>query len=66
LRKYLPKLYESSTSAVSIPKAYAGVILVNVIASSLVVVALGFKVGAARRICQEKAEKDGDKDAKER
>jgi hypothetical protein len=67
LRTYLPRLYETSdSSALSVPKAYAGVIAVNLIASSLMVVALGFKVGAARRVYQEKAEKSGDKDAKER
>jgi len=43
-----------------------GVILVNGVTSSFVVIGLGFMVGKARGACREKALKDGDADAEAR
>jgi hypothetical protein len=63
LRAKFPILYESTWLNT---KAYSGVILVNVVGSSIVVLVLGFKVAAARRICREEAERKGDKDAADR
>mmetsp|Transcript_15861 Transcript_15861/g.23886 ORF Transcript_15861/g.23886 Transcript_15861/m.23886 type:complete len:200 (-) Transcript_15861:232-831(-) len=50
----------------SLPRAYGCVIIVNVIMSSLLIVSLGFKVGAARKKYAEKALKDGEENAEER
>lgn len=47
-------------------RAYAAVLLVNVVLSGLCITALGFKVGAARKKFREKAIKDGEKQAEER
>ena len=49
-----------------LPKSYAGVIMVNVVGSSLFMVTLGFKVAGARKACIAQAEKEGDKDAEAR
>lgn len=59
LPKYLQQLLDSSTSTTAgagettilsyFPKAYGGVILVNVICSGLYLVILGMKVGGARQ-----------------
>ena len=68
-REKLPSLYASSSafaSTLAVPKAYGAVLLVNVIASGLLLVMLGLKVGSARSSFKEKALKDGDKDAEAR
>ena len=59
LPKYLQQLLDTSTSSAAgagettilscLPKAYGGVILVNVICSGLYLVILGMKVGGARQ-----------------
>ena len=49
-----------------LPKSYSGVIFVNVIGSSLLIVMLGFKVAGARKKCIEMAKSEGDKDAEDR
>jgi hypothetical protein len=58
----LSNLYAGSGIA-GVCKGYGGVILVNVIGSTLVLTMLGGKVGGARSRLREKAEKDGDEDA---
>lgn len=60
LPQYLQQLLTSSTSSsssgnnVSLPKAYGGVIIVNVICSGLYLIVLGMKVGQARKKFTEK------------
>jgi glutathione S-transferase len=63
-----PVLYRSSTAApfALLPKAYSLVILVNVVATALVLVVLGLKVASARSRFTEKAAKNGDKEAEAR
>lgn len=63
LRSQFPLLYQSNWLTT---KAYSGVVLVNVIGSSIIVLILGFKVSAARRIYKEEAIIKGDKDAEDR
>jgi hypothetical protein len=48
LPKYLQAFSEAG-NLLSLPKAYGGVILVNIIASGLYLVVLGMKVGGARK-----------------
>eukprot|EP01035_Chromulina_nebulosa_P018630 gene18630-24365_t len=62
LRGQCPWLYSGSL----VPKAYSGVIAVNVVTSSVVVIMLGFKVSAARSKYRELAKEKGDVDAEER
>jgi hypothetical protein len=64
-RKLLPNLY-SSSPVLGLPKAFGGVVLVNVVGSSIVLLLLGFKVSSAREACKKKALKDGDTDAEAR
>ena len=59
LRKHLSHIYEPSTLIPWIPKSFGGVVMFNVVASSVVVLVIGFKVGAARSSIKEKALKDG-------
>lgn len=47
----------------STPKAYGGVVLVNIVLSFWVILMLGFRVSSARKTFAEAAKKDGDKDA---
>jgi glutathione S-transferase len=58
--------YEGSKAFSFLPKAFAFVIVVNIVATSIVLILLGMKVSSARTICRDKAQKDGDKDAEER
>jgi uncharacterized membrane-anchored protein len=48
LPKYFQELFTNG-NLLSLPKAYGGVVLVNIIASGLYLVVLGMKVGAARK-----------------
>lgn len=66
LRPALPFLYSASSVLPFLPRAYGAVILSNVIGSTFVLFALGFKVGRARSSMKEKAKKDGDENAEER
>lgn len=66
LRDRLANLYGASSSFPFLPKAFAFVVAVNLIASGFLLVDLGFKVGNARNTFKEKALKDGDKDAEAR
>ena len=68
LKDKFPQLYASSSAfpALSLPKAYGLVLIVNLILSGFLLIYLGVQVGAARKAFQEKAEKDGDKDAEAR
>eukprot|EP01038_Epipyxis_sp_PR26KG_P004788 gene4788-6715_t len=51
---------------IGIPKAFATVILFNIIISSATLIIIGFNVGGARKKMIEKATKDGDQDAEAR
>ena len=66
LHDNFPYLYHSSTHFTFLPRCYSFVIVVNVIITSFVLIALGFKVGAARGTFKDKAAKEGDKDAEDR
>eukprot|EP00298_Acanthocystis_sp_HF-20_P026614 c4408_g1_i1.p1 GENE.c4408_g1_i1~~c4408_g1_i1.p1 ORF type:complete len:197 (-),score=73.86 c4408_g1_i1:46-636(-) len=68
---YLTKNYLSGTKAgesvsLQVPRLYGLVLAVNVIGGSFVLVALGTKVGMARRKYLEAAKKKGDADAEAR
>eukprot|EP01033_Poteriospumella_lacustris_P006193 gene6193-4450_t len=66
IRPTFAPLYASSSLVPFLPRAYAGVLLVNVVSTSLALVVLGGKVGGARKAFTEKAKKDGDADAEAR
>lgn len=66
IRPTLPALYSASSLLPFLPRAYAGVILVNGVGSAFTMITLGFKVAAARKKFIEKAKKDGDEDAEAR
>jgi glutathione S-transferase len=69
LRDKLPHLYGVSkafSATLGLPRAYSAVLVVNLIASSFLLIFLGTRVGAARTAFKEKALKDGDKDAEDR
>jgi glutathione S-transferase len=65
-RSALPAVYAPSSLLPLLPRAYSGVLFFNVIGSSITLIILGGKVGGARKKFQEKAEKDGDKEAEDR
>ena len=67
IKNEYPNLYETSgTMPLSCPRAFGLVILVNIVISALVVISIGFGVGAARSKFKERALKEGDKDAEKR
>eukprot|EP00286_Rhodomonas_abbreviata_P013225 CAMPEP_0181340868 /NCGR_PEP_ID=MMETSP1101-20121128/30083_1 /TAXON_ID=46948 /ORGANISM="Rhodomonas abbreviata, Strain Caron Lab Isolate" /LENGTH=195 /DNA_ID=CAMNT_0023452061 /DNA_START=61 /DNA_END=648 /DNA_ORIENTATION=- len=66
LRDKFPQIYEASNTLAMLPKAFGGVLLVNVVGSAIIMLVLGFGVGAARSTFREKALKDGDKEAEAR
>lgn len=66
IRPTFSPIYGSSSLLPFLPRAYAGVVLVNVVGSSLALVVLGGKVGGARKRFVEKAKKDGDEEAEAR
>lgn len=65
LKLRLSHLYADSGVA-GLPKAFGLVFLSNIVIAGLVIVVLGFKVGAARKKYKEKAIKEGEKDAEAR
>jgi len=65
LKSTYPDLYETSKFFGS-PKAFGLVILINIVASGLVTMMIGFGVGGARSKFVAKALKEGDKDAEKR
>ena len=67
LREKFQTLYSPSAVFPFLPKAYGGVIIVNLVLTSILMLVLGFKVGKARSYFLEKAKKNGeDKDAEAR
>ena len=66
LRKSVPLVYEKSEIIPAVPRAYGLVLFTNVCVSSVLMLTLGFKVAAARKLYTDKALKDGDKDAEAR
>lgn len=66
LRTKVPKLYEISSALPVIPRAYAAVLVANLVLSGFLLIYLGLQVASARTTYKEKAAKDGDKDAEER
>lgn len=66
IRPTFAPIYGSSSLLPFLPRAYGGVLLVNVVGSSLALIVLGGKVGAARKQFIEKAKKDGDNEAEAR
>lgn len=66
IRPTFAPIYGFSNLVPFLPRAYAGVVLVNVIGSSLALVVLGGKVAGARKQFIEKAKKDGDAEAEAR
>ena len=55
LRPKFPELYRpSETLKGAVPRSYGAVMFVSVVASSVVMLTLGFKVSAARRIYKDK------------
>ena len=66
LRTIFESIYTSSSIIPFIPKAFAGVIVVNIVGSSILLITLGLKVGLSRSKFKEKALKDGDTDAEAR
>jgi glutathione S-transferase len=66
VRSALPILYNPSSLVPFLPRAYSGVLFVNVVSSTFAMFTLGGKVGAARKEFTEKARKDGDTDAEAR
>mmetsp|Transcript_15974 Transcript_15974/g.11529 ORF Transcript_15974/g.11529 Transcript_15974/m.11529 type:complete len:193 (-) Transcript_15974:109-687(-) len=65
-RSNFAPVYAFSSLVPFLPRAYAGVVLVNIVGSSLGLIVLGGKVGGARKQFIEKAKKDGDADAEAR
>lgn len=62
-RLFMPNLLDGGYG---LPKAFGGVIAVNVVMSTMTMLSLGFRVGKARKEIAEKAKKDGDDKADER
>lgn len=65
LKTRLVHLYVDS-GVLGLPKAYGLVFLSNIVIAGLAIVALSFKVSAARKRFKEKALKEGEKDAEAR
>ena len=63
-RLFMPGLLEAG--GYGLPKAYGGVIAVNVVASTFALISLGMRVGKARKELAENAKKKGDEHADER
>ena len=63
-RLFMPGLLEAG--GYGLPKAYGGVIAVNLVASTFTLISLGMRVGQARKKLAEQAKKDGDEHADER
>lgn len=63
-RLFMPGLLEAG--GYGLPKAYGGVIAVNLVASTFTLISLGMRVGQARKKLTEQAKKDGDEHADER
>jgi glutathione S-transferase len=59
-------LYIPSSVLPFVSRLYGGVLLINVVGSSLVLLVLSAKVTRARTICKDKALRDGDSDAEAR
>jgi hypothetical protein len=51
------------SSVAQLPRLYGAVIIVNLVVAGLTIIALGFKVSAARKNIAAKALANGDKDA---
>jgi glutathione S-transferase len=69
--KLLPALVDGITQpalkhVLTHPRSIAFVLLVNVFSTGFFMIYLGMKVGKARKLCGEKAKKDGEKDAEAR
>ena len=54
------------TGAYGLPKAFCGVVAINLVMSTFTMISLGMRVGKARKELAEKAKKDGDEHADER
>ena len=63
-RLFMPSLLESG--AYGLPKAFGGVVAINLVMSTFTMISLGSRVGKARKELAEKAKKDGDEHADER
>merc|ERR1712216_756705 len=63
--KHVLPLLGAEATSISVPRLY-GVVVLNAVASSFVLVVLGMKVGMSRQKFVEKAKKDGDELAEER
>jgi glutathione S-transferase len=63
LRSKFPSIYSGSQPFSLLPRGYSAVILCNIVGSSIVIIALGFKVGKARSAMKEKAKLNGDAEA---
>eukprot|EP00316_Scyphosphaera_apsteinii_P017583 CAMPEP_0119313858 /NCGR_PEP_ID=MMETSP1333-20130426/30678_1 /TAXON_ID=418940 /ORGANISM="Scyphosphaera apsteinii, Strain RCC1455" /LENGTH=199 /DNA_ID=CAMNT_0007318829 /DNA_START=56 /DNA_END=655 /DNA_ORIENTATION=- len=67
LSKYLPSLVlPSAMLGGSVSKLFGGVVIVNVVASSFMMLYLSFIPGTARELFMEKAKKNGDEHAEDR
>ena len=67
IKNEYPNLYEvAGSTPLSCPRAFGFVVIVNIVISALVVMVIGFGVGAARSKFTERALKEGDKDAEKR
>ena len=54
------------TGAYGLPKAFGGVVAINLVMSTFTMISLGMRVGKARKELAEKAKKDGDENADDR
>jgi hypothetical protein len=69
LRELFPTAYENSPlmpGRTSLPKAFAAVILCNVVLTCWNLLGLGFRVSSARTECAKLAKEEGDEDAEKR
>ena len=62
-RLFMPLL---ETGAYGLPKAFGGVVAINLVMSTFTMISLGMRVGKARKELAEKAKKDGDENADDR